>query len=910
MSERTTIGGTVYEAIGSSSSNLLLKCNGTARIQWGGKLIDLIKNGKIASGDSQELIFVVSDESEITSDGIYVLTTQESNQLWISKGGNKYDLTNTDLYISASKPQTLTADQKKQALDNIGLNYSSLQELQKAGIQNGIAYVLDTKTLYTIKDGIIEEFKATLNTVAVDNASVNGDVISGKVKLVLSILDDEYLILADQRITANYSIHVKDSAQIGSENADATQGYRLYMDGGTSYLDVDRINVRHGIDIELYTESTFEEFSALLGTQSLKPLEWYLITDYQNPWKLQESSEESYRPILVRALNEKSIYEKGYLFKDHRVIVNYDPFYQKTIVFTKEDGTQASYKTKGLITKMIDQFNNEANFDFLNYSNNDEKNPFCTLHDQYIIEEGDTTKYDKSIFPRNSYNNKLTVYDLKGLLLKEQVVNDVITYVFDNNNANTIDFQFDDSKENSMQFYNNVIECRGLTLKPECASFYNNNLFKSIKLEISNSFCNNTFESIYATNDSSIITYDDFSQIEDNTIFKAIPFSEKIENVKCQEFINCTFNKALTNCEFGKIYNCIFDGEISDSKIETIDASVNIQGNIEKSTIKEILNNVTIKGNIVNSYVDKISDNAQINSPTLSNCVFKNITGSVLLGTLENSQFGNVETSSLNSDISDSIFLNISNSTINAIFNSATFKNLSSCTFAEGTISKVVSFVDLGESFDSTNYNLLYNPDKQKEIYINKGIVQVICIPEVIFYRGMIIMHSGIEDIPEGWAPCDGGEYEWNGKKSKTPDLTNRFIKAVTSASEVKETDNEDINDKGEFQLKEEHLPKHSHPHVKHTHTFSGNGSGTFSDSFTALTDYSTESAITSVEGGTSGYSGDNTTKSTVTVSDTVSVTISGETSAVVSTEEEKTWENKPIKMIPNYYSLIFIMKL
>jgi hypothetical protein len=52
MSERTTIGGTVYEAIGSSSSNLLLKCNGTARIQWGGKLIDLIKNGKIASGNS------------------------------------------------------------------------------------------------------------------------------------------------------------------------------------------------------------------------------------------------------------------------------------------------------------------------------------------------------------------------------------------------------------------------------------------------------------------------------------------------------------------------------------------------------------------------------------------------------------------------------------------------------------------------------------------------------------------------------------------------------------------------------------------------------------------------------------------------------------------------------------------
>jgi hypothetical protein len=48
MMEKTTIGGTTYDSIGSSSSNLLLKCNGTARIQWGGKLIDLIKNGKLA----------------------------------------------------------------------------------------------------------------------------------------------------------------------------------------------------------------------------------------------------------------------------------------------------------------------------------------------------------------------------------------------------------------------------------------------------------------------------------------------------------------------------------------------------------------------------------------------------------------------------------------------------------------------------------------------------------------------------------------------------------------------------------------------------------------------------------------------------------------------------------------------
>lgn len=91
MSERTTIGGTVYEAIGSSNSNLLLKCNGTARIQWGNKLIDLIKNGKIASENSQNLLFVIQDKSEVKSDGIYILTTEESNKLIICKDGNLYE---------------------------------------------------------------------------------------------------------------------------------------------------------------------------------------------------------------------------------------------------------------------------------------------------------------------------------------------------------------------------------------------------------------------------------------------------------------------------------------------------------------------------------------------------------------------------------------------------------------------------------------------------------------------------------------------------------------------------------------------------------------------------------------------------------------------------------------------------
>jgi hypothetical protein len=67
--------------------------------------------------------------------------------------------------------------------------YNTLLDVQKAGVKNGIVYVLDTKTLYTIKDGVIEEFEAKLKAVTVDKETVEGEIINSSVKIVLSILD-------------------------------------------------------------------------------------------------------------------------------------------------------------------------------------------------------------------------------------------------------------------------------------------------------------------------------------------------------------------------------------------------------------------------------------------------------------------------------------------------------------------------------------------------------------------------------------------------------------------------------------------------------------------------------------------------------------------------------------------------
>lgn len=91
MSEKTTIGGTIYETLGSSDSNLLLKCNGTARIQWGNKLIDLIKDGKLAVENNSLQVFVVSSESEIKKDGLYILPEENISKLIIRLKGTNYN---------------------------------------------------------------------------------------------------------------------------------------------------------------------------------------------------------------------------------------------------------------------------------------------------------------------------------------------------------------------------------------------------------------------------------------------------------------------------------------------------------------------------------------------------------------------------------------------------------------------------------------------------------------------------------------------------------------------------------------------------------------------------------------------------------------------------------------------------
>jgi hypothetical protein len=124
--------------------------------------------------------------------------------------------------------------------------YNTLEEVENAKIQNGIVYVIDSKTLYTIKDGLIEEFEAKLQTITVEEQIDQGNKINNSVEIVLSIKDKDYIILSNDIIRINNSVYVKDDAQICSENYSSDKGYCLSVINGESHLDVDTINIRKG----------------------------------------------------------------------------------------------------------------------------------------------------------------------------------------------------------------------------------------------------------------------------------------------------------------------------------------------------------------------------------------------------------------------------------------------------------------------------------------------------------------------------------------------------------------------------------------------------------------------------------------------------------------------------------------
>ena len=189
---------------------------------------------------------------------------------------------------------------------------------------------------------------------------------------------------------------------------------------------------------------------------------------------------------------------------------------------------------------------------------------------------------------------------------------------------------------------------------------------------------------------------------------------------------------------------------------------------------------------------------------------------------------------------------------------------------------------------------------------------------------GTIIMYNGQNDIPPGWAICNG--------QNGTPDLRNRFIKSSEEYVGENNPDGVEFNDSNinTIKIKENNLPEHNHPHDEHTHSITDiigdvHNSGNLTTSL-KQTNYLYNLQKSSVDVISSIESEEITTTSTSVISSVTADTQGGETTGAnhdhsititggeiqpaESKEKEKEWKNDSLIIEPKSYSLLFIMKI
>lgn len=269
--------GSSYSDVGSSSSDFLIKTRGKVKIQWGSKCIDLIKDGEI----NVDAKFIYKAEEIGSKDGIYVIGTGEEAQVTLVSGGQQIQLKGSDegvTYVSFLDAQETTADQKYQALTNIGFIYPTLSDVPD--FTSGIVYVEETQKLYVISNGAVSEYSFEFpnpytdtfviqkenntqgaliirgtgkgNSLAFNQMYIYSDsgknYIDSDTDLLIRVNNEEKVTVAQGSATFKNKIV---TPSIESTGATSSTGFKLYTNNQKTLLEVDSINVRDGLNIKM-----------------------------------------------------------------------------------------------------------------------------------------------------------------------------------------------------------------------------------------------------------------------------------------------------------------------------------------------------------------------------------------------------------------------------------------------------------------------------------------------------------------------------------------------------------------------------------------------------------------------------------------------------------------------------------
>lgn len=271
---KTNMFGKTYNTIGSTDSNFIIKTKGDLKVQWGGKFIDVIKNGKLASAGA-DILKVASSSDDISSNGVYLVPTDEGNEVWVSIDGTKVNIVGEvgTTYVSfLTEQKEVTADQKYTALVNAGLYYETLEDAQEAGVKAGLIFIIGENKLYIAKDGQLSEYIASSAASSDEEKNTYFDEITVKdLKIykddsnmivsspgILFRIDEQDVLQLGTQLKSYLDINMLPGTYIQSNNATSSSGYRLYMKDGKSILEVDSIIWRE-MDVAIDQTQKLEE---------------------------------------------------------------------------------------------------------------------------------------------------------------------------------------------------------------------------------------------------------------------------------------------------------------------------------------------------------------------------------------------------------------------------------------------------------------------------------------------------------------------------------------------------------------------------------------------------------------------------------------------------------------------------
>ena len=402
--------GRNYESVGKDGSDFLIKTKGKVKIKWGNKYIDLVKDGKI-NVDAKIFRNVETEDDVATSSGNGIFITNDG-KVFIKFGDTIIPIVqdaSSSNFVSFELQEGKTGEEKMNAQKNIGILAETIDELTSYEIQSGLAYVSSEDAIYIISNGIPNKLEFTIPNpitnpvhVLVDKElysmllegyfSENGNkliigneadgieiyaerenkYIDSSTSIIIKIKDRDILTISDDDTILNSNLIIGNDKTvvtdtIRNDGGSKDTGYWLGMDSGESYLYVDNIVVRN--DPNSFIDTDYDNLISMIENEELKPGKKYRFK-FMNEWDILEEREEDsvqdglflnknvYR-LVVTAISNTELSKDAYFYEYPQWKLEYDPTSQDI-----DDGEGGTMNTYGRITRMIDEYGNEANFDF------------------------------------------------------------------------------------------------------------------------------------------------------------------------------------------------------------------------------------------------------------------------------------------------------------------------------------------------------------------------------------------------------------------------------------------------------------------------------------------------------------------------------------------------------------------